>query len=1709
MLPILRLLLVALLFMPTGNGITPPQISAADQQNAQKAVADIMGAIPKNGLGIITAIKNDSIYPASLVYEKTVHDQLPADSVVAINYLSHKKFLSALKPTDPKTPWLLAASTDTADDKHHEATFAITRHLSSSGGRLKDWLGFSAQIADGKMLQCDKDGIAGFYDKGFNDDEKDQDSHWEIVGTSLENCYLRNRKTGGILTYYEGKRDVEVEHSEKTIFDTAVMAIQKMPLKPVPLTSGSHISLRSMHNTWLNAPGFDVKLAATGSPEEFILFRINPANGDQIGGVINYGDTIALANARLTNSGGGWTFMYPWQSRYNVSFYDNGKNGANTPGQCNSHHTHWTIEPHPMEPAGWGTPIGCDKPVCFRTKRQGIYAQNYLSCTPNGPVDVHAPKPDTWERWWITAPGGAPRLPAPDERYLYEQDGATYAFDGKWNKDGPWTETFVQITIQNDTSAWGIAASGNLWYWNGKAWSNWQPVSASQRFISLSVSSDGDLFGITVDKKLLYYKVNVGWIPLPVSPAPAQYGLAVRDATEVWYIGTDGWLYKTESSGKIVTKQDAPGNGVLDVSVASDGALWLVKNNGQLWHLLNGTWAIKPGLANMAFVKLAVKSDIDVWAIGSDGGVYHRYNNDTWYGMGLPTACNCIAVASGSRTEVTSKKETRTFQQLITRDPTDTTKPCPGTDDNRVTINVIELGAGGNIGSRETIDTEIAARQKPEVTGYAETEVTLAQGAVLSVNPLQGRGAAWPQQSFPTANRCCITFLACTGDVGGIEVIFGEKVSDSFIYKVRIGAEKNTTASVIERKVSAEHYDDTIVFELHTDQNELAATSPGNFTPYWVSYDNGLIMAGIGSPGDNVFMAYRATPAANQRIDRVGFGSQSGPVQYADIKYLPPVTVGELARSYVKQTTTLAIPASTDQITWTSTPFRAANRGTIGFATQSDDVMVLALGQDKDTALPHYLVELDVKNDGSVTIKKWDTDNKSYVDRVTLQNSAYKGLSVDAKSWTKAWVSYNEGLFIIGSGDIGQTPAFVYHDLNPFDKITQVGFGSFGSTGGNVKNITIAPALDLETEAIKESYAKQTKATSGSFSGTVKIVLPFDYTISQNGPQLEVRDAITNQTTVIAGMPQQGAEYRYRIMIGATGALSAALASDPDNPLQAKIQQDIVTAQASAQLDQAKAAASKEAGQIQADLTKAASAQMAAQAAALQKQATTETSAGAALVGASIKGGASATNPFGGMVGGIGMAVGVGVGLGITNQGLQTASLAKDKLNQAAANDYFAAQQTAGAQSAALQHTNEAALQQFQANLLAGQAQFAFKKSDAYVYVDKPERPALGSSALPPDVASNQQKATDGLNQLDAVSLDDKPGLEKTIMMLQNIVYLISNGAVVNDFIQHKFADKLSTTYDAYMALFEQKAPDVRLASSFIKLVLSAINNGFLSTIAGDTATRKTWYTWANDLAQQLIKTQKGIKLPPCFGEYLWLPFQAKTADDLTISFEAQAQNDVFVCFAKNPDRIRNTETELYEIVIGGWDNSKTAIRLQSLGQAVTMFKKDDNPEAMINPYVSQRYTLSLKKGVVSLQSGDNTPVTWTDPYPLKGITWVGISSWDVPVTISSIEVKNGDKIISGSKTPAPAPTPTAVKPATPTKSPTPAPASVQVKTPAKPVAKPEPEPTPDTPTDTTVSADASSAPDQVAPDAAPDTDAPTDTSSTPDIPEISVDMGT
>ena len=112
--------------------------------------------------------------------------------------------------------------------------------------------------------------------------------------------------------------------------------------------------------------------------------------------------------------------------------------------------------------------------------------------------------------------------------------------------------------------------------------------------------------------------------------------------------------------------------------------------------------------------------------------------------------------------------------------------------------------------------------------------------------------------------------------------------------------------------------------------------------------------------------------------------------------------------------------------------------------------------------------------------------------------------------------------------------------------------------------------------------------------------------------------------------------------------------------------------------------------------------------------------------------------------------------------------------------------------------------------------------------------------------------------------------------------------------------------------------------------------------------------------------------------------FFKKLAEDKAIVFTVRGKNDAHVgFFSEKKSCVYNCTNEMYEIVIGGWNNTKSVIRKGSQRSA----KDERVTQSILNPNEDRPFWADAKNGFVRLGKGkiigSDIVIKWQDNQPL------------------------------------------------------------------------------------------------------------------------------
>ncbi|MFC1854402.1 hypothetical protein ACFLY6_00835 [Candidatus Dependentiae bacterium] len=200
------------------------------------------------------------------------------------------------------------------------------------------------------------------------------------------------------------------------------------------------------------------------------------------------------------------------------------------------------------------------------------------------------------------------------------------------------------------------------------------------------------------------------------------------------------------------------------------------------------------------------------------------------------------------------------------------------------------------------------------------------------------------------------------------------------------------------------------------------------------------------------------------------------------------------------------------------------------------------------------------------------------------------------------------------------------------------------------------------------------------------------------------------------------------------------------------------------------------------------------------------------------------------------------------------------------------------------------------------------------------------------------------------------------------------------------------------------------VAWGILKLLISALKNDYLASekIDWEARERVRWRSWLSTLSREFfeLRTTDDVVIPATYSEYLDFGKRFEKGNG-SLAFQARGPGNFFIGFAK-PGKVIKRDTELYEFVLGANGNTETHIRSRHLAKPVAVISQEDSPAAGLNAFDYAKYWISMKNGVLSVGRGNwgqNTIISWKDPYPESGTFSVFFASWNAPVEMRDIHV--------------------------------------------------------------------------------------------------------
>ena len=182
----------------------------------------------------------------------------------------------------------------------------------------------------------------------------------------------------------------------------------------------------------------------------------------------------------------------------------------------------------------------------------------------------------------------------------------------------------------------------------------------------------------------------------------------------------------------------------------------------------------------------------------------------------------------------------------------------------------------------------------------------------------------------------------------------------------------------------------------------------------------------------------------------------------------------------------------------------------------------------------------------------------------------------------------------------------------------------------------------------------------------------------------------------------------------------------------------------------------------------------------------------------------------------------------------------------------------------------------------------------------------------------------------------------------------------------------------------------------------------YVSFFSWETTTFYSNIYVASPSVSRLLGSEEPLEVGSCWGKYNWESnYKLLSEGQGILYFVAKASTDVYVAISSKEE----TMEPMYEVVIGGWGNTKSGIRRCSQGELVCCVNEGLH-NAHNEENVSHQFWVSLDKDTQLIHVGrgrqanlESVVCMYKDPNFLCEAMYVAFSSWDTPITYSSITV--------------------------------------------------------------------------------------------------------
>lgn len=863
---------------------------------------------------------------------------------------------------------------------------------------------------------------------------------------------------------------------------------------------------------------------------------------------------------------------------------------------------------------------------------------------------------------------------------------------------------------------------------------------------------------------------------------------------------------------------------------------------------------------------------------------------------------------------------------------------------NRLSIEILKSGIMPAIEPGQTLMQQFdVSSEKPTLAGFASDKIDdIAGDALIVVPPLLSKGAAWLSKPVDMPGSFAFACLARTEENGTIEIILGDVIGLDWLYKIIIGHNGGKSTTVFKRIFKDAKPFEQEVFTINKSENILAGLNPGNFLPYWVSFYQNNLSMGFGlTPGKNIITAW-TDPAPLKQPSRVGLGSFKVSTEYTGIKFAKPVKVVAPLQEFFK--TADEFNLSEGQQIWLDKTLRVPGVGTINFAVEGQGELVIIFAKNSEPGSQQYSFKIHSKEQ-RIEVLEWNASLGKY--NKTIDTGSQDDFMTEIMR-RPLWISFDDQQIFLGTGEKFDSLKLVRPKNVEISEFLNVGFlcksGSF-----KVNGIKLSSPVQLETVESSDKYDAQDQIGLLA-KDSLFLIAPFDYLLEQDGPSIRFKDRIAGTSQFVGKATQKGTRYEFILAIGSDGLPTMTWTREPENAALLRKKILAKTLKGAGQSIYLAASHMESVGDVDKKLD-------------IVMKGAVPVVGLAPIV--------AATSSFQTTAAGLALSMG-GIALEAdaifdNEKGLKSEKAKNQKLSL-----------------------------------------YDSKAHSASVYEDVADKKSGLDSSVPEDAVQNRSRLEDQMYAGQKWIASDPDKLVQLLSLYKGVLGLITHPYVIKEVkTKASIIENLESLFQAHEEFFGAGSKIDSSFSIMFDLLFFAYSNSYLtkSDLVEDINLRQTWLSRMSSLISRMLWGDGWVELPALNGINIWLDKNLPVEDKGIIKFSVNGQNDFIVGLSKDVVNLQKP-VDGYRLIFGTAENREIQIQVADFSSPVARLKLD---KGVLSSLSSKMFWIKLENGKISVGEGDpvsgKTLLEWQDPYPIKGIEQVSISSKNTSIRIEKFEI--------------------------------------------------------------------------------------------------------